>query len=117
MVARFRIFHKAINAKPETVDNIVKAVVCLHNFCRSEKTNNLYCYQGYVDKDVNGSIIPGDWRKEVPKNNALQDPELRFGNRNVARSAWQVRDFIKDYVNGVGSDVCPWQQDYVRKSN
>lgn len=119
LVARFRIFHKVIRAAPETVDAIVKATICLHNFIKSQQSDaQMYCGSGFIDRDVGGVLIPGEWRKEVPANSALQtEQNHRFGNRNACREAWEFRDYVKDYVNNTGSSICPWQFDFVRKTS
>lgn len=36
MSARFRVFRKPINLKPENVDSVIKACVCLHNYLRQD---------------------------------------------------------------------------------
>lgn len=55
LVARWRILKTTINAKVENIDNIVKAVVVLHNYCQSELSDsegtNIYCPSSYVDTD------------------------------------------------------------------
>ncbi|KAB0804103.1 hypothetical protein PPYR_01073 [Photinus pyralis] len=115
MVARFRIFLREIHAEPETVDAIVKAVVCLHNFIKSEKID-MYYNSSVVDRDTNGTIQPGSWRDMVSENTAFQSGTVRFGNRNAAKAAWKLRDYIKEYVNGVGGDLCPWQWDCIKRT-
>ncbi|KAB0794318.1 hypothetical protein PPYR_11157 [Photinus pyralis] len=121
MVARFRIFHRNINAEPQTVDGIIKAAVCLHNFIKSENSSKqLYCNSNFIDREENGALIKGDWRKEVPQQNAfgnISEAHLRFGNRNSARNAWSFRNYIKDYLNNPeGSDICPWQCDHIQRT-
>ncbi|KAB0804151.1 hypothetical protein PPYR_01121 [Photinus pyralis] len=81
--------------EPQTVDGIIKAAICLHNFIKSENSN-------FIDREENGALIKGDWRKEVPQQNAfgnISEAHLRFGNRNSARNAWSFRNYIKDYLN------------------
>lgn len=118
MVARFRIFHREINASPETADVIVKAATCLHNFIRSQKKDStIYCDGNYVDREVNGVIVFGQWRNELPQSNALENSQVRFGNRNAPREAWNFRDFMKQYLNNAGSSSCPWQLEYIRRTH
>lgn len=116
MTARFRIFHRVINGEPSTVDNIIKATTCLHNFIKHHQTDaNLYCSKRYVDQEVEGAIIPGHWRQDVPENTALGRSVLRFGNRGYSKEAFNFRDYMKTYLNGLGS--VPWQIDHVRRTN
>ncbi|XP_030767516.1 protein ALP1-like [Sitophilus oryzae] len=58
--ARWRILKTNINAKVENVDNIVKAVVVLHNYCQTELSHN-YCPPNYVDTE---GMTNGGWRDE-----------------------------------------------------
>ena len=59
--ARWRIFRRPIRAMPETVDRIVQATVCLHNYLMLTE-NAHFVPNGFVDSESNsGDIIPGDW--------------------------------------------------------
>lgn len=117
MVARFRIFHRVINGNPETVDGIVKAAVCLHNFIRKEK-NKLYISDGDLDRDVEGHFIPGRWRNEVPKEGAaLGQIPIRLGARNAQFSALAIRNHLKNYLNGPGAVFAPWQWETIDRKN
>lgn len=62
--ARWRIFHTDITAEPETVDNIIRATVYLHNFLCSE--GSTYLNKAYVDHERNGIVVDGIWRREIP---------------------------------------------------
>lgn len=117
MVARFRSFHKEICAAPETVDAIIKATTCLHNYIKHQRAvASMYCGQCYVDNEcTNGVVIPGQWRREVQLNsNALGTSLLRFGNRNYSREAFNYRDYLKNYFNNTGQ--VGWQLDYIRRT-
>lgn len=103
-----------ICAEPETVDQIIKAATCLHNFIKLQQdSSSLYCaplFADYVDKD--GRIVPGQWRAEAEEINfmSLSNSEVRFGNRSYTKEAFNFRDYIKEYVNGIGS--VPWQNNH-----
>jgi hypothetical protein len=98
MVARWRIFHRVINAQPETVDNIVKAAVCLHNFLKRIEANSAkktYCPPSYVDHDVNNEVQPGEWRNDVPEGlGVLQNVNTlprRISSRNSTMESNRLR--------------------------
>ena len=56
--ARWRIFRRPIKAKPENVDHIVKACICLHNYLRLTY-NAQYVPIGFIDHETGiGDIIP-----------------------------------------------------------
>ena len=115
-MARFRIYHRVLNAAPETVDAIIKATTCLHNFIKQQKSDaSFYCGQGFVDREVGGVISAGQWRREVPQNVGIGGiGAIRFGNRGYGREAFNVRNHLKDYLNNIGS--VSWQREHIRKT-
>lgn len=106
-----------ISANPETVDGIIKATVCLHNFIKHQKEDaHRYCSSNFIDQEKeNGMVTPGQWRTEVKEGSALRPVALRFGNRNYVRKAFNFRDYLKNYFNTIGS--VSWQRDHVRQTN
>lgn len=51
LAARWRIFHKTIDASPTNVDKIVQATVVLHNFIKVKKGDSIkYAPDNYVDR-------------------------------------------------------------------
>ncbi|XP_031333930.1 protein ALP1-like [Photinus pyralis] len=80
LVTRWRIFTRTITASPSTVDSIVKATVCLHNFLKQKEYNvpecrKKYCPASFCDSETDDGIVPGAWRREVEQNGnvTLQD--------------------------------------------
>nr|CAI5827254.1 unnamed protein product [Callosobruchus analis] len=54
MVSRWRILRTPINAKVENIDNIVKAIVTLHNYSQTKLSgngNDIYCPPNFVDRE------------------------------------------------------------------
>jgi hypothetical protein len=104
LAARFRIFHTTINLKPETVENIVLASCCLHNFLRCTARQN-YTPPHSLDSEntEDGSITQGDWR-----NNNIQFVPLQLNhNRHYAEEAKEIREKLKRYFNNEGKVL--WQ--------
>ncbi|XP_024876786.1 protein ALP1-like [Temnothorax curvispinosus] len=66
LASRWRVFRKPICMNPVTVDKIVMACVCLHNFLKTENDalpvrHRLYCPPNFVDsKSENGDVVPGE---------------------------------------------------------
>lgn len=117
MTARFRILHRVMNAHPKTADNIMKAIVCLHNFIRKENTS-FYIQEGDLDTEAGSSIKPGKWRNDIPVvGTALTNIPARLGSRNASFSALAVRNHLKHYLNGPGSHLAPWQWDILDRTN
>ncbi|KAJ8912353.1 hypothetical protein NQ315_014720 [Exocentrus adspersus] len=117
MVARFRILHRVINAHPTTVDHIMKAIVCLHNFIRKQN-NPLYIQEGDTDREINGTVIPGTWRNNIPSDGlALENIPVWLGARNSWFSALDIRNYLKEYVCGPGAFLASWQWDVIDRTN
>lgn len=117
LVARFKIFHRTINADPQTVDSIVKAAVCLHNFIKCTAVEgNKYSPTSYTDHfDSDGNMILGEWRDDFPKNAALSDVRQlgrRLGTRNFTKTAERYRSIVTNYVNSPAGAV-PWQNNKI----
>ncbi|XP_065584575.1 uncharacterized protein LOC136043591, partial [Artemia franciscana] len=109
LAARWRIFNSPINCKVETVDSIVKACCCLHNFVLSE--NSQYCPINFVDaQSGNREIIPGAWRTMV-SDNWLQRQQ-RQGANNFAVTPMTIRTKFLEYFNS-GQGALPWQEEYL----
>lgn len=120
LAARWNIYRKTIYAYPENVDNIVKATIVLHNYIKTEERRlnpieSRYCADNFVDEELaNGDFNPGEWRA-IQQNNALQPAAQlrRIGSRNAADASIKIRNYIKDYLMGIGS--VDWQLEYIRR--
>ncbi|XP_067950631.1 uncharacterized protein [Watersipora subatra] len=93
MSARWRIFRRPIRAAIETVDKIVQACVCLHNYLGL--TNNAtYIPTGFVDSyDSIGDVVPGDW-KEVKQTTLVN--LVCIAGPNYTTNAKLVREQFKN---------------------
>lgn len=111
MAARWRIFRTTIIAELETVHEIVKASVCLHNFVLMAEENDppenrRYCPTNFVDNELDGKIIPGEWRNIVKKDCGLVDA-TRLGANSYTKNAKEQRDLLSEYF--MTSGAVPWQ--------
>ena len=112
LTARWRIFQGPIKAKPETVDSITKACICLHNYLRLT-TNAQYLPSGFVDnEDSKGNIIPGDWRTEKRSSGALLSISTGTAHNRSSQDAYEVRKAFKEYFISENGAL-PWQRNYV----
>ena len=58
LAAKWRIFRRPIRANPETVEKIIKACVCLHNYLKLTYSSH-YVPDGFVDSEDNtGNCVP-----------------------------------------------------------
>ena len=108
LAARWRIFRKAIRADIKTVEAIVQACVCLHNFLQLT-AKSAYSRQRFIDSEMeNGSICPGDWRYFIPsvQSGLCCLPKAKGGRQQI--NAKDTQRALKDYLNTTGGSV-EWQ--------
>ncbi|KAL9977992.1 hypothetical protein ACROYT_G015463 [Oculina patagonica] len=82
---------RPIKAKPDHVDMIIKACLCLHNYLMLTD-NAYYAPQGFVDsKDNTGATIEGDWRAEATElGGGIRPFQARINRHSV--DAKEVRE-------------------------
>ena len=109
--ARWRIFRRPIRANPSTVEKIIKATVCLHNYLRLTD-NAYYSPEGFIDSyDGTGCIKLGDWRTIVSNDAGLQRFS-RTGSNNYSAAAQDIRESFEKYFNScIGA--LEWQNNHV----
>ena len=93
--ARFRIYRQPILSCLETVENITKACVALHNYLMVSKNfaeTNSYCPNGFIDQDVRRN---GEWREIVKGDSGLISLSRNCSN-NYSRDAKVVKDMFCD---------------------
>lgn len=106
LASRWRIYRKPISAKVETIEFMILATVCLHNFIMKRSSNN-YCPQSFVDvEDGNGYIRLGAWRNE-----GHLEPATNLGSNTNSRSAYTIRNNFMNYFENTGA--VSWQQSYI----
>ncbi|OWA54281.1 hypothetical protein BV898_18689 [Hypsibius exemplaris] len=94
LAARWRIFRRPIECSPDTVDKIVMACVCLHNFLRTEtglSNSSTYVPTGFVDTDDRD----GDYREMIHSDTGMSAIR-RSGNHGSGRAA-EIRETYADY--------------------
>ena len=97
LVSRFRVMMTTIELPPKTVRDVVMTCVVLHNILRSQ-------YQGQHGAQQPGDDDDGD----VPGYGRLIFGAADGGrDRNPAREAKRLRDYLKDYFNNEGAVA--WQ--------
>lgn len=96
LAARWQIFHTSITAEPTTVDDIIKCTVVLHNYLTDEGSK--YINREYIDHEINGILVEGHWRRDIPPGGTLLQPlpePLELEPRNATQEAVMIRDEIK----------------------
>lgn len=98
--ARFRILRRPIEVQPDRAINIVLAICALHNFLISRKT--IYATDKDFDREIDGTIIEGNWRSE----GSLGSIHAQNVGR-VSNSANEIRNEFRDYF--ISEGAVPWQ--------
>lgn len=116
LVSGWRVFRKPICMNPKTVDKIVIATICLHNFLKtindsSQIENRIYCPPNFIDvEQADGSIIPGMWRNKYYPG-GIEHIRSTTAHRSTTE-AYKQRDAIAEYLMTPVGEV-PWQKEYV----
>ncbi|XP_071580467.1 putative nuclease HARBI1 [Temnothorax nylanderi] len=105
LVSQWRILKRPIDATVDNTINMIKAIICLHNWLRKRDDTNEYVSPNMIDQYGSNGLIPASWRQEVG-DSALQDVSI-YGNHNSSRSAIAIREEFSDFFNGEGA--VPWQ--------
>jgi hypothetical protein len=63
LAARWRVYHRVIDQRPNKVDEVIKAICVLHNYLST--SGSQYMRHDDVDRDSNGDLVPGQWREEL----------------------------------------------------
>lgn len=111
LVARWRLLKTTINANVKNVDNIIKAIVVLHNYCHTEfngQIDNLYCPQNFTDSNNEEN---GGWRQE---GTPLQSVG-RLGANVAQRRLYHIRDMLAEYFDSPTGTV-PWQNNLINRN-
>lgn len=113
--ARWRIFKGPIKAHPVTVDSVVKAAVCLHNYLMQVDTSR-YCPHRFIDsEDGTGAVIPGSWRSQVTADDNLQNIRGRAATGNHTADPKLIREKFTNVFNSDYGSL-PWQLTHIRST-
>ncbi|XDV51931.1 hypothetical protein PO909_020723 [Leuciscus waleckii] len=98
LAARFRIFSRPIDLKPDKAVKIVKACTALHNFLATTERAR-YMPATFVDTTSDtGDVLPGEWRQHVAGDrNMVDGPRCSVGRVRPSRRAALVREQLADY--------------------
>lgn len=104
----FRILRKPMLLKPEKAQLVVMACVYLHNFLRKSKTSqDVYCPEGALDTEIDGRVIPGNWRIDNEMSSLLSLTKIP---RKSPMSAQEIRNGFSTYF--LSNGAVPWQNEY-----
>jgi hypothetical protein len=102
LASRWRIFHRTMEQRPNTVDQIVKATVVLHNFLMRDQHRDNYietCDQQTGDLPVGGT---------ADDNGTAFHQLQRMRGCRASRQAFEVRNNFRDYFLSDAGKL-PWQ--------
>lgn len=104
----FRVLRKPLLLKPDNAQLIVMACVHLHNFLRKSSTSqNIYCPEDALDREVDGRVIPGTWRNDGEMSSLYN---LKKVPRKSSANAQEIRNRFSTYFFNDGA--VPWQNEY-----
>lgn len=110
LVARWRILQKPIALKLNTVEKIVQAITCLHNYIISTNLPNNYFHDGMVDREVAGELISGSWRDEIKENGFINSLGRVGANTGTAVAMRQRETLARYFVSEEGSIPFQWER-------
>lgn len=64
--ARWRILRSSLEVGVEKTIDSVAACCALHNYLLTRTSHAIYAPESFVDHELNGTHVPGDWRLEHP---------------------------------------------------
>lgn len=104
LVSRWQILARTLSC-PDNVVNIIKAIVCLHNYIMTAEEQQLMPNaRSYCPPDLNDSPDP-----EEIGSNIFRDL-TRAGANNARTNATQQRNILRNYfVSPLGEQEAPWQ--------
>jgi hypothetical protein len=109
----FKIFHKPLNVKPSTVEDITLACAYLHNFLsRNSAAKQLHSPPGTRDFENTdeGTVIEGEWRREIQNDSGMV--RLARTPRNPGNDTKKIRDKFMNYFMSNEGRVS-WQDKYL----
>jgi DDE superfamily endonuclease len=115
LAARWRIFHRKIEAHPDTACKFVEACVCLHNFLmKTKEVSGVRVPAAYFgDVYSKGEMsVPGAWRT-VADGSEMKDLPIR-SCRNPRVNTRAQLDMLAKYAKYLTHDFAvEWQDNYV----
>lgn len=116
LAAKWRIFRTPIQADVETVDEIILAAVYLHNFLLIEEDQQAphqrtYCPPGFVDTEVDGKIVQGEWRRESAPTNTFFSIGPQ-GSNNQTGTQSGIREKLAQFFMTDGSVEWQWTHEF-----
>ncbi|XP_036145912.1 uncharacterized protein LOC105834758 [Monomorium pharaonis] len=92
LACQWRTLRKPIIAKVETVEKIVQAIVCVHNWLRKQDINiNEYVTTSLIDHFDHNGFIPGTWRTVLENSSAYRKIQ-RTGSYMNVRTSIEIRE-------------------------
>ncbi|XP_050454150.1 uncharacterized protein LOC126852909 [Cataglyphis hispanica] len=115
MSSSWRILRRDLCCTPEAAEDIVKAIVCFHNFLMISEDElapleRTYCPASMLDREkVDRNVIEGDWRRDIYRRPITNVGRLGSNNPTVRADA--QRNILKDYFcSDIGQLDWQWEQ-------
>lgn len=96
-VSRWRILKSPLCMIPESAENVVKAIVVLHNFVKKHNDHQ-YSPPDFTDRyDEAGNMVPGEWRTQADPLPSITADLITRGH-NAPRDAYNARNILAQYL-------------------
>ena len=107
---RWRVLRAPILLAPESVKNIVMAILVLHNYLRQSSSNGTYCPPGLTDVEDSTGFAPGYWRDDEETTQTFFNLGPRQFPGNAQANAKEVRNTFADYFVNEGQVYWQWEK-------
>ena len=112
LVARWRVFQKLIESKPERVEKNILETTALHNYLR-QADSVCYTPNNFLKREDNsGDIVVGQWRSILDGHSLQNVRPIR--NQQCTRTTTETREALANYLATDGSVSS--QLDYIRQT-
>ena len=97
---RWRVLRAPILLPPESVKNVVMAILDLHNYLHQSSSHGTYCPPGLTDVEDSTGFTPGYWcdDKEISQTFFNLDP-LQFSGNTQANTKAVCNTFADYFMN------------------
>ena len=103
---RWRVLGAPILLPPESVKNVLKAILVLHNYLRQSSSHGTYCPPGLTDVEGLTGFTPGYWREDEETYQTFFNlGPLQF-SRNAQANVKEVRNTFADNFVNEGQVYC-----------
>ena len=107
---RWRVLRAPILLSPESVKNVVMAILVLHNYLRQSSSHGTYCLPGLTDVEDSIGFTPGYRREGEETSQTFFNLSPLQIPGNTQANAVEVRNTFADYFVNEGQVYWQWEK-------